>query len=1443
MPEQPLSSTICFNCTHCGKSVEVSAQQAGREVGCPHCRAALLVPEPSGETAAPVVRVATVYGTGAATVQAAPATVPPPETQPVVVEARNEAVPPPPAALTPQTMVEAPALRMPRTVQLNPEEAAGLRVPRRRSYAGPPAKKGGAKWAVLPVALLVVVGIGVAVGISVKRNMDRAEKARVLWAETQQTQAAFLEGELVKAGTLAATVTRRRNELKTLGGELLPAQEKQVGDVLKQVADYQERMKEIQGLEGRLEGHLDEVRQQLRDRRALYTGKGAQARPLVLLIEQLISRAEDLARQRKREDFQKQVASVEALWNKGETQAAREQASGLRTKVASDQELREEPIQKRLDRLQKLDEVLTGARWARASVNEDFAGTREKLNEVAATLSADHVADKVILDEIAKLLKDLDREEKTRLKLTEAQLKSLQREAENLAKREVLLQVDQASTTQGVLLRFDNQNLRLIGSEKDQGKERLVFNVGGCRLRFPIPSEPGAKARLQPATPLRIMQALSKGLREAGADAGLYWDVQPDAPAPLAWANDGGKVQVFYDGRLFPSEVLDSAVSEKQIRGELEASAEALAKKIEADSTISKEVQTTLTVLVRGAIKELDFFNFLPGEFCRRVLADGYVEMNVAKAVEHYASELKRYHQAYVSFVKPSLQFRGRRPDGSEISRAMNLDGHALLRYYDAAKDRSYFGIKNPVDDRTMLFVVYEFSGKHDAMPKDLQPVAVRMMHPAVGVMATWDPASGRLDADAMRWAEGAAATTYQGLPTYFGTPDWAFPPHVPLLDERANVKGLVTSTGRVDLPDFSGYADEPARRKAQEEYIGQLAQVLNSTGHLHLYFLYFHQYVLDSPVETQTTLLGSKAHAGDIHQNAFQSLDRKLGGRYLGDCDDLAELYMSVTRRQGKLSYVMSLPGHAACGWVEKDGPTYRIQFLDTGPPRIVEGLDLEKVVEEGSRTYDDEKTMRFDPKSVPFLFRFAGEPTRTPYWLSCRMFYDRDYAEIMERVQGYWHFHFYALGIRVMEDLIGKGDRVPENCVELAGLYGRVREFKKSIEWTREALKQLGKDDVLSRLSEISRLGLMYREAQDLDGAFTVIEPALKELLELSFPKEQQWPRYINSRMEYSSLLVSIQKPWHAWELFKTDLLGLWNAQQTIFSDMGVLAANMLYEMKKQEQAGRRISTEERDAMNQIDKVLDAFFTEMCFMKKDDFNDIQRNYAYLGRFYGGRLGARTLIEELLKKGPFPDQQRNHQDRKTPDMEADWNWIRLSLLSYAMAIGDAIDPDDPPEKWRKDEAVKLAEAMERAAVHARTFGSLASGEHMLISTKVQHAFMTKNFNEFEEVMKDVKARDFARLTASVAETFGRSARFVTPDEFVEQYKVFARYVTTKAPYFNVVYEAYRNESYEHARRAARLAAEHWPDDENMNREVKFLDELMARRTHEAPRKPAEKAK
>jgi hypothetical protein len=267
-----------------------------------------------------------------------------------------------------------------------------------------------------------------------------------------------------------------------------------------------------------------------------------------------------------------------------------------------------------------------------------------------------------------------------------------------------------------------------------------------------------------------------------------------------------------------------------------------------------------------------------------------------------------------------------------------------------------------------------------------------------------------------------------------------------------------------------------------------------------------------------------------------------------------------------------------------------------------------------------------------------------------------------------------------------------------------------------------------------------------------------------------------------------------------------------------------------------GSSLSDAEKRGVAEIERGLTFFYGRLCFLKEDDFNDNLRDYAYLGRFYGAKYGPPKLLDELLKDSPYPAQERDHVQRRGGE-EEDWKWIRLSPLSYALAIGETVDPDDPPEKWRRDEAAKLAEAMQRAAGKARAFGSLASTEFVLLDTRLLHGFLTRNWGEVEDVLKEVQRREFARLTATIAETFGQSARFISPQDFEAQFRLFAKYANTRAPYFSVVYEAYRMECYDHARAAAGVAVQRWPDDENMKREAKYLEDLIRSRLKEKQEK------
>jgi hypothetical protein len=262
-----------------------------------------------------------------------------------------------------------------------------------------------------------------------------------------------------------------------------------------------------------------------------------------------------------------------------------------------------------------------------------------------------------------------------------------------------------------------------------------------------------------------------------------------------------------------------------------------------------------------------------------------------------------------------------------------------------------------------------------------------------------------------------------------------------------------------------------------------------------------------------------------------------------------------------------------------------------------------------------------------------------------------------------------------------------------------------------------------------------------------------------------------------------------------------------------------------------GKQPTAAESEKLRKLEELLAWFYENALFEPEDDFNDFMRKYAYVGLWYSGKFGHERLVAELLKGGPFPDpaNPRLHTNRKDPEAQ-DWNWIRLSLPSYAMAIADAVDLDDPPEKWRREEAIKLTDAMLKAAVVARKFGSLASTEFQLFSAREFRDFLTKDWADLEAVLKETAERHWARLTADIAETFGRGARFVTPEEFVAQYKVFTRHIKARTAYFTVVYEAYRADATEHAVQAAKVALDCWPGDEDMKREAQYLEDLAKKR-------------
>jgi hypothetical protein len=283
----------------------------------------------------------------------------------------------------------------------------------------------------------------------------------------------------------------------------------------------------------------------------------------------------------------------------------------------------------------------------------------------------------------------------------------------------------------------------------------------------------------------------------------------------------------------------------------------------------------------------------------------------------------------------------------------------------------------------------------------------------------------------------------------------------------------------------------------------------------------------------------------------------------------------------------------------------------------------------------------------------------------------------------------------------------------------------------------------------------------------------------------------------------------------------------------------------MKDLANSHRALTTPEFKAMQALEKTLERFFGDgkSLFEEEDDFSEYMQKYAVLGTFYCGKFGRKKYLEEMLKDGPYPEpgEKREHSNRSHP-LPEDWNWIRLSIASYSAGIGDAIDFDDPPEKWRIPEAVKLCDQMIKAAKQEEKFGSLGNLEFALLSTRVLRAFLVKDWKDLEAVVQLTAKKDWAKLTTDISESVGHGARFATPEEFASQFKMFTKYIHSKPSYFTVLYEAYRSDGFKQAEAGIPIALEHNPNDEDMKREAVFLKELAEKKLKEKAESDAKKA-
>ena len=198
--------------------------------------------------------------------------------------------------------------------------------------------------------------------------------------------------------------------------------------------------------------------------------------------------------------------------------------------------------------------------------------------------------------------------------------------------------------------------------------------------------------------------------------------------------------------------------------------------------------------------------------------------------------------------------------------------------------------------------------------------------------LLTWTESAG-LIADETSWRSFFPAPTAKKLQAGYLSDN--FPPHVVWGSPDGGMHQLILGSGVVSAPSaINSFIDEAARfatTPAQLDLVGQ----------------YFLRYVYDSPDPQLPNLPGNPAIRGDIHQTTAQTLATSVAGICRGDCDDLAELYQTITEQQGHLTHIIDLPQHAAAAYAEairsddEDAAGFAVTVMQTGPTFAVQSAN----------------------------------------------------------------------------------------------------------------------------------------------------------------------------------------------------------------------------------------------------------------------------------------------------------------------------------------------------------------------------------------------------------------------------------------------------------------------------------------------------------------------
>lgn len=822
--------------------------------------------------------------------------------------------------------------------------------------------------------------------------------------------------------------------------------------------------------------------------------------------------------------------------------------------------------------------------------------------------------------------------------------------------------------------------------------------------------------------------------------------------------------------------------------------------------------------------------------YARRVIADHFLP----RFLPSLGAPNNTLTDAVIQGTKllPYERYEG--PDGSSITRYADAWGegsqvwqHPQGTHYAApAPLPMYHWPLQRTDGFQQATVVIDLGAGADPInqPDFDQIDGARLYHQG-RLLASWNKSDG-FDADLDVWRSVVVA---DGPRLDDDIVDNYMPPHIVVSDGRGHIHHIISEHG-VLQPPADGSRAEAIR------FMDQAAVTLPDAAHLDLISQYLFKYVYDSPDPTIPLLLGNREVKSDIHQTAFETLSTTVGGVCRGDCDDLSELVEHIVDRQGKLSHVISLPGHAALAWAEEFNEQWHVFVLQTGPTLQFSAPRLQDALRATYQSFDASES--FDPNAIGLLLRFSGENTRSPWRLSYRIFSDREYAETMIDVQKDWHYQTYLQGINKMLALIADGDEDTANYREMSGLYSFTGQYDKAVKYHRMAMERTDEPEsvllmaieLLIHLDGAERSDELAAVATDI---LDVQIPALRDelgqsMLQVGLQLAGSLGRYDQSELAARALRDTIgttlgqaaqniarwsqnnfnAEAWmHNPQLRMLDRILSWHSRVLI----PLIEANA--------EGAITAAVPEFNHFLQVDEIYRRYIA----FNGSDGGEIAQSYALQGRHLQARWGRETLLTRLAES-ELPLEPINHRERRIESdllTARDLQWIKASVPFWSNLVLESLE-NIREEALTPEQAQAILPQLEAAIAAAEALKvNDPRTDYQAHYAKLIIAMISQDQDALHERLSHVARQKDKRLTDNTAMYMGDVAYALDSEWFTTAVEMWRDIVDHKPKYLWIAWRAALNHAPDKALIAARISAERFKDDQAFVDEYEFMQELL----------------